>query len=307
MKSKRIVTFLLLIISVSVGVYFSFKYYQAYEKARQDKLLFEKRKIEWIALKQNIQSEISRFNAEVGIVIKDLEMNWEISFNKEKLFPSASLVKIPVMLSCFRAASEGRLKLDRTVKLRSIDKTSGSGMLKDILAGTAFTIEELIGLMIYDSDNTASNMLIDMLGIDYLNTSFKVFGLTNTDLSRKVADFSSRNRGVENYTTAQDMALMLEKIYRRSLISPEISEKCLKLMKLSRMNDRIPAYLPLATVVAHKTGLERGVCHDVGIVFTCKGNFLICVLTKHANSNSKPAKEFIAKIALYTYNYFERL
>jgi len=161
--------------------------------------------------------------------------------------------------------------------------------------------------MIIASDNTAANILTNKLGIAYLNNYFISLGLANTNLSRKIADFGTRDRGIENYTTAEDMAYILERVYNRSLLNKDISEKCLKLLKLQRMNDRIPKYLPAEITVAHKTGLERSVCHDAGIIFTCKGNFLIVVLTRHANSNSVPSKEFIAKVASYTYNYFERL
>ncbi|MFH0827214.1 MAG: serine hydrolase, partial [Candidatus Omnitrophota bacterium] len=127
------------------------------------------------------------------------------------------------------------------------------------------------------------------------------------NLSRRIADYSLRGRGVENYTTAEDMAWILEKIYRKTLINKDVSERCLKLLKLQRHNDRIPKYLPVELTIAHKTGLERGVCHDAGIVYTPKGDFLICVLTKHENLNSVPSKEFIAKISLYVYRYFEQL
>jgi len=210
------------------------------------------------------------------------------------------------MSACFLAAQEGRIKLNREITLKSSDKFSGSGILKDTRPGVTFTVEELIGLMIYDSDNIATNMLTNIAGIDYLNNAFNLFGLKNTNLSRKIADFNLRDRGIENYSTAEDIVLILEKMYRRTLVNKNISEKCLKVLKLQRVNDRIPKYLPVDVTVAHKTGLERGVCHDAGIVFSCKGDFLICVLTKHANSNSIASKDFIARITLHTYNYFAR-
>jgi beta-lactamase class A len=174
-------------------------------------------------------------------------------------------------------------------------------------AGTPFSVERLIGLMIYDSDNTAANIITDLLGIDYLNSTFKSFGLKNTELSRKIADYKMRDKGIENYTTAADMALLLEKIYRRELGNKNISNQCINIMKLTHTNDRIPRYLPADVMVAHKTGLENGVCHDAGIVFTRKGNFLICVLTRHANSNSLPSKRFIGRVSLSVYKYFEQI
>jgi beta-lactamase class A len=78
------------------------------------------------------------------------------------------------------------------------------------------------------------------------------------------------------------------------------------MLKLTRLNDRIPKYLPVDITIAHKTGLEKEVCHDAGIVFTRKGDSIIVILTKHANSNSAHPKEFIAKVSSYAYNYFEQ-
>lgn len=304
---KRIFLKLFLVVLLGIATYFSFKYYRDFQETKRLQILLEKRKNSWVELKQVLENEITRFKGEIGIVIKDLSTDWEISFNKDALFPSASLAKMPIMSACFLAVEEGKIKLDREVALKNSDKFTGSGILKETRTGVTFSIEELIGRMIYDSDNTATNMLTNMVGIDYLNNAFNSFGLKNTNLSRKVADFFSRDKGIENYTTAEDMASIFERMYRRSLVNKDVSEKCLKLLKLQRVNDRIPKYLPVDVTVAHKTGLERSVCHDVGIVFSCKGDFLICVLTRHANSNSVPSKEFIARVALHTYAYFEQL
>ena len=306
MKAKKAILFITLIFLIGAGGYFGQQYYATFQKAKQERFLYEARKAAWQELQQHIKAEISQFKGEAGIVIKDLETGWEFSHEKVKLFPSASLAKIPVMAACFLAADQGRIKLDRNIALKSSDKLTGSGVLKDMPAGTTFSVERLIGLMIYDSDNTATNIVTNLVGIDYLNNTFKSFGLKNTDLSRKIADYHSRDKGIENYTTAEDMALLLDKIYRRSLGNKNVSDQCISMLKLTRMNDRIPKYLPVDITIAHKTGLENGVCHDAGIVFTNKGDIIIVVLTKHANSNSAPSKGFIAKVSLHAYRYFEQ-
>ncbi len=174
--------------------------------------------------------------------------------------------------------------------------------------GSVFTVEELIEPMITESDNTATNLLIDYIGFDTLGMYFKKIGLKNTNIARKMLDFRERRKGVENYTTAEDMAFVLEELYRSNFINKEISKQCLLLLGQQKINDRIPRKLPKkGAFIAHKTGLERYVCHDVGIVYTQKGNFLICVLVKHKNKFAKPAKRFISEIALLVYNYYQRL
>jgi beta-lactamase class A len=305
MKIKKIFLSVTVVILVGLVVCFGRQYYVGLQKAGQERLAREARKAAWQELQQHINSEISRFKGEAGIVIKDLETGWEFSHEKEKLFPSASLAKIPLMAACFLAADRGMIRLDRNIALKSSDKLTGSGVLKDMPAGSVFSVERLIGLMIYDSDNTATNIVTNLAGIDYLNSTFKSFGLKNTDLARKIADYQSRDKGIENYTTAEDMALLLDKIYRRELENKKVSDQCIAMLKLTRMNDRIPKYLPADITVAHKTGLENGVCHDAGIVFTDKGDFIIAVLTGHTNPNSAPSKEFIARVSMRAYKYFE--
>jgi len=262
------------------------------------------RKAAWAALKEDIKNAKAGYNGDVSIVIKDLDMNWEIDYNKDMAIPSASLVKIPIMMAYFYAADEGKIKLEDKLELKASEKVDGSGNLKNGPAGSSYTIEELIRLAITRSDNTAANMLIDTMGQDPLNGYFASLGLKSTNLSRKMMDFRSRKAGIENYTTASDMALILERLYRGKILKRSSSKKCLELLSEQKINDRIPKRLPYNTTVAHKTGLENGVCHDVGIVYTGKGNFLICVLTKHEYRLARPMKRLIARLSLLTYNYY---
>lgn len=259
---------------------------------------------DWKRLNDKIDYEIFSFRGESGIAIKDLARNWNIQHNPDKLFPAASLIKVPIMASCLLAAEEGRIDLKDKIRLKEKHKAGGSGRLKNMKAGEEFTIEELIGMMITLSDNTAANILIELLGFDYINDCFKKMGLKNTNLSCKIMDFGSRRAGIENYTSASDMSCLLDKIYHKRLLNYRISKRCLELLKDQKINDRIPAKLPKEILVAHKTGLLKGICHDMGIVFTNRGNFIICVLTKHKNKTAQPAKNLIAKIALLAYNYY---
>ncbi len=223
---------------------------------------------------------------------------------KEGVLISGDPSKVPLMEAVFKAAQEGKIRLEDEVILKGSDQVLGSGVLKSTPPGSQFTVGQLIELMIAKSDNTAANILIRLLGFDEANRYFQTSGLKRTRLNRTMMDFSKRKRGVENTTTAQDMALSLKRIYRHELISPEVSEICLGFLKRQAINDRIPARLPAGTVVAHKTGLERGVCHDAGIIFTENKDLLICVLTKNKSKRgSKPAKRFIAALAAHAYDY----
>ena len=258
----------------------------------------------WANLKENIRRVVKGYKGDIAVVIKDLDTGWQIETNRDKEIPAASLVKIPIMMAYFAASEEGKIKFSDTIELKQSDKTDGSGSLKNACSGSSCKIEDLITLMITRSDNTAANVLINKFGLDELNRYLVKFGLKRTNLARKMMDFKLRKEGVENYTTAGDMAYLLEELYRGRFINKNVSKRCLELLSEQKINDRIPKKLPADIIVAHKTGLEKGVCHDVGIVYTPKGNFLICILTKHEYPTARPTKHLISLISLLTYNYY---
>ncbi|MFA5100203.1 MAG: serine hydrolase [Candidatus Omnitrophota bacterium] len=304
MIKKVVVIFLAIGVLTGTG-YFSYHAFANFQESqKKQQLALQKKKAAWLALKRYLGREAAHFKGSTGIIVKDLDTGWEFAYRSERLFPSASLVKIPIMAAVFQAEKEGKLALDRIITMKGSDQVMGSGILKAMPAGSQFTVERLLELMVTRSDNTAANMLINLVGRNYLNAYFKRIGLRNTNLSRKMMDFKHRKDGIENYTTPKDVSVLLEKMYKGAFISARVSEKCLALLKLQKVNDRIPRNLPDDVVVAHKTGLERSVCHDAGIVFTEKGDFLICVLTK-SKSSYKSCKEFIARIAAYTYHNYK--
>lgn len=304
MKNRKTIALLIALGLLLPGAWFSYKFYRGHREAELERELYKRRKAHWVVLEKTLREEVSKFKGDVGIVVRDLDTKWEIAFDKEKPLPAASLLKVPIMAACFYALEKRKINSGDTLRLKASDIVSGSGVLKNRPPGTTVTIEKLIKYMVSESDNVATNLLINLLGFDYLNAFFKRFGLKNTNLSRKMMDFRYRSQGVENYTTAEDMACILEKIYRRQFLNNSVSRRCLELLTLQRIRDRLPSRLPPDTVIAHKTGLERRILHDAGIVFTPRGDFLLCVLTKNAE-NSRRAREFIAEVARNVYNYYQ--
>jgi beta-lactamase class A len=306
MKKRLIIYSLIILLLFTVGsVYVYCEFKAKREKEAVARVILAARRSAWHALAVQLNSTVKGASGvEPGIIVADLSTGWRIEINPDRLFPSASLAKVPIMASCFFAAAENRLDLNKQVKLSRRDKVSGSGVMKNLPDGSVFRVNELMSLMVAQSDNTASNLLIECLGQKYLNDTFRRMGLKSTNLSRKMMDFRSRKEGRENYTSPRDIAFLLEKIYYGKLINREYSQRCLSLLKAQKIRDRIPAKLPAGTLVAHKTGLEYGVCHDAGIIFISQGDFLICVLTRHSYKNSYPAKRFIARVASQVYNFY---
>lgn len=264
---------------------------------------FGEKQTKWATMETAVRKKIAAFRGEVGLVIRDLGTGWTIQVDPDKAFPAASMVKVPIMAACLEAQREGLLSLDDRMTLKRSDKTSGSGLLRKRRSGTVFTVDKLVELMVAHSDNTATNMLIDRLGFVYLKEAFLEMGLATTNLARKMMDFDSRGRGIENYTTAREMANILERMYRRDCFCPEVSGMCLNYLRSQKVNDRIPRFLPKNVVVAHKTGLERQVCHDAGIVFTDRGDFLISVFTR-TTRGPRTAKSLISSVSALAYKVY---
>jgi len=266
--------------------------------------LNSQRQMRWEANSDNILKRISNLKGQAGIVVEDLETGWTFIHNEDQPFPAASLVKIPILVTCFKAVEEGRLDLSEKHVLRREDRVGGSGILRRMRNGRSFTYSQLIDYMVTESDNIACNILIDRLGFDYINQVFEELGLQKTRLNRKMIDFAARDQGVENYTTAAEMTGLLDRIYHHRCFNAEISERCLAVLKRQKINDRLPRYLPKEITVAHKTGLEKEVCHDAGIVFTPSGDYIITVLV-HTWIGPGSAKIFIGRLSSYFYEIFK--
>ncbi|MBI3323322.1 MAG: serine hydrolase [Candidatus Omnitrophica bacterium] len=291
-----------LLIGAGLGGALGAQAYRGWREHQQARLELARRRASWDRLKQAVWQEIRAFRGESAVWIEDLGTGWVAAHREEKPFPAASVVKVPILVACLQRAEEGELDLSEVVTLKGRDKADGSGVLKEMPNGARVSVGELVELMVTQSDNTAANLLISRIGMEPLNRSFLEMGLGATRLSRRMMDFSQRKKGVENWTTAKDVSLVFRRIYRGERMSPGVSRRCLELLEQQKVNDRIPALLPAGTVVAHKTGLEKGVCHDSGIVFTENGAVLVCVLTRNG-SQARPAKRFISRVAARAFGY----
>lgn len=254
----------------------------------------------WNELHQRINYQIRHFPGQTAVYIRDLNTGWTIEHNANVLFPSASLVKIPIMAVIYQAQVSGRLSLDESLPLLRKLKASGSGHLRRKRTGTRIRVRELVYKMITESDNTATNMLTDRLDMDYFNRHFLAMGLNRTNFSRMVMDLRRRDQGIENYTTAQDMGNLLEMIYFKNLTG---SDEMIKILKESKINDRLALGIPSAWQIGHKTGLMNNACHDVGIVFSPSRDYVICVLTTKARSFRR-SKNFISEVSHLAATYY---
>lgn len=222
----------------------------------------------------------------VAAAAKHLPSGEEFSFQADRPMPTASLIKLPIMATAYHAAEEGQLDLDALVTLKEEDKVPGSGVLTaNFSAGLKMPLYDAIRLMIAFSDNTATNLVIDQLGLPATSEYMDQLGLSNTRLHAKVfrrdtsiAPERSREFGLGS-TSADDMIKLLEQIESGELISKRASRAIYEHLLACESTSKVPRYLPEGTKVAHKTGSVSAARCDAGIIETPKGPVAFCILT----------------------------
>jgi beta-lactamase class A len=249
---------------------------------------------------EKIRKFISGQKGNIAVVIKDLANNDTIKINEDLVFPSASTIKLSIMSELFNKVNEGVYRLNDVIEISEEMKTGGDGILKELNPGHKFTLEEICTLMIIVSDNMATNILIDLLGMDNINTAIRNLGLSNTKLQRKMMDSQAAKEGKENLITAEDFAHILELIYKGQNINSKFSRLMLNILKRQQVRGRLDLYLPEEVVIAHKTGDLDCLEHDGGIVYLPDREYIICVLTNQTESN-KEGREIIGKISKLVY------
>ncbi|MDF2674226.1 MAG: putative beta-lactamase [Clostridiales bacterium] len=237
-----------------------------------------------------------------SFVIKNLSSGELLSYGENEVISSASLIKIPIMGEVLRQVSEGSLSLEQRIIVNWEDKVPFS-ILTELSTGNSYTLKDLITLMIIQSDNTATNILIDLVGMDSINNFICNNGLSSTVLGRKMMDFNARKEGRDNYTTAMDMANILEKIYNKELVNKDSSILMMDILKKQLDNSMIRLFIPEETVIAHKTGGLDGIEHDTGIVLSEECDYIISVLTWNADL-TYISKATIGEISRIVYDYF---
>ena len=252
-------------------------------------------------LEAKILELIGNRKDDVAVMVKDLSTrDWLIKLNEYKVFPTASTIKIPIMLQLLRKVETGEINLNQIVDVKREDRVDFSIISE--LEVKEYSVLDLITLMIIISDNTATNVLIDLVGDDSINNLLKKLGFVNTKLQRKMMDFEAINMGYRNTTTPMEMAMILIDI-NNSVTLKEHSQLALDIMKRQLHKDSIPRYLPDKTIIAHKTGQLDGLNHDIGIVYLEDTSYLIGVFTENAKENLEN-KRLIGNISKLVYDYF---
>ena len=248
-----------------------------------------------------------------GISLHDLNTNETWELNAYELFYSASVIKIPIMIAVFAASHRKEISLSNCLPLKREDMVGGSGVLQHMTPGTQITIYDLITLMIIQSDNTATNILIDLVGTEAIQQNLKEIGLEKSKFYHKMMTQDANREGL-NEITAYEMTNMLKELATGKIISVHACEQMIDRMKKQQVRNSLPANIPeldeqvIGTLkqweIANKTGSVSGVRHDVGIFYVGKRTFIASILSRGVDDLKSAA--YIGEMGFEIYHFLNQ-
>lgn len=233
-----------------------------------------------------------------SIYVWDYETGDYADINADEIFPTASIIKLPVLVELFRSIEKNQLTIYDEMPLTEYYRTEGSGSLQFKAENSKYSIDTLARMMITESDNSATNMLMARLGsMTDINSAIREWGLKHTYVQTWLPDLGGTNR-----STARDMAEILYNIDNPQFLSTSSREKIFDYMGHVHNNRLIAAGLPAGATFLHKTGDIGKMLGDAGIVFAPNGKKYIVVIFAHRPHNSPLGKDFIVKASEIIYN-----
>jgi beta-lactamase class A len=222
----------------------------------------------------------------------------------ERQIPSASTIKILVMIEAFKRYINGKLDLNEKISIYNTEKVEFS--LISEMNTNHYTVRDLILLMMTISDNTATNVLIGMLGMEDINNTAKELGLKGTMLQRKMMDFEAAKKGRQNLTIPSDLVKLMEMLYKKELLTSAACEDMLKIMSIPVSRDFMIRDLPVDIRCAHKPGELDGLNHDIGIVYTPGCDYILGIFATDLKDNIQ-GRNYIAQLSKELFEHMVKL
>lgn len=272
-------------------------------RAKQDVL--------WARMQDSIATVVRQTDAVIGIAIVDLTDKRSYFLNADAVFPTASTIKIAVLLELYhqaeRAAAGGTgARLGDLYTVRAADVVAESNILGGLTPEVSrVTNRDLATMVVAVSDNGATNVLIDRVGMDNVNATLAQSGLKETRLRRHMMDVRAAREGRENTTTPRELASLLRALHDGTLLSKPMTADLVTMLSTPK-ESYIPRLLPSGVKIANKPGDLDGVRNDAGIVYVPDRPFAIAVMTTFGRDDAD-SELAIARIARAAWSYFDRV
>ena len=237
----------------------------------------------------SIKRIAAKFSGKLGVAARDLKTGDEIFLNADDIFPTASMVKIGILLELFRQKEAGKLELNELHTVKKADKTAGSGLLENMAEEVTLSLFDIAVLMNAISDNTATNVLIDRLGIAAINSAMQEAGMGNTHLYRKIMFTAQRKLKYPQFATGtpRDFMTLMSNLYEGKLLNKQNTGEMLAIMRVQKNMGNLTRYMNFNPFekdkqawVASKTGSITGTRNETGIIQTKRTAHVVSVMTK---------------------------
>lgn len=258
----------------------------------------------------------------LGVSAKNFVTGETIQINADSLFPTASVIKVPILVELFYKFEEGKLKKDTLISFDDSLKYGGSGVLQYFYDSAKIKLIDAAVLMIILSDNTATNLVLDCFGdehdakLEAVNNRMKNLGLNNTKILNKLMSFKTKKKTPEamrfgvGYTTPNDMVKLLELLVNGKIISPEVSAEIINIMKNNQDYEMMKRYLPENVIVANKSGSIDRMKADIGIVYAKCTTYAVAIFCDELPEISYAVDNrghlAIAEISKLIFDYFTK-
>jgi beta-lactamase class A len=240
-----------------------------------------------------IATEISGFGGRIALSAKHLESGAAVAFEPDRQTPTASTIKVPILIELYRQVEAGTARLDERLVSTPANYAPGSGVLRDLSLGVDLSARDTAILMIVISDNTATNMLIDRLGLERINQTMTEFGFPGTRLVNRL-DFPKIGPDAKNLavTTAGELAGVMEALATGRILNDASRDDILAIMRMQHYRDQTPRYLPFSPYaeelgepdnglrIANKTGGWKGMRADMALIEWPGGRYVIGIVSE---------------------------
>jgi len=261
-------------------------------------------------LRATVEARVARCDGLVGVYVEDLTSGATIAIHAERLFPVASVIKLPILWELFARADEGKLDLGSRLRLPE-QRVGGGGSLEHLSREAELSLRDLALFMTTESDNDATNALIDYLGLDAVNARMDALGFPQTRLRRRMMDVGAAHAGRENVSTPREMARLMKLLHAGSGLSARSAEEMRSLLGLRprvALGEREPflEQLPADAPVLEKPGSLDGVRTVVALGRLPKRPYVVTIFAT-ALARDGDGDDLIADLSAALYSTFDRL
>lgn len=228
------------------------------------------------AIKRYLESRIGKY----GFFFEDLSSGFVYGYNENVEMTAAGCMKLFIAVSLIKTVEDGKADFMTKIPITTKDKVYGTGIIHEFNERD-YTIFELLVAMLIQSDNTAANKIIDIIGMDQINEDIKKMKLSNTKLNRKTSDERVPRTDVENVTTAYDLSLVWKHLNNATYLNKDNSTMLIDILTRQQIKNKLALYIPddLKYEISSKTGDKKGVENDTALIRLPKGNFVFTVLS----------------------------